>query len=139
MAKRKPKLTFPDRKISDTLLRFADPILDVLGPDITEAEMERVLMVAWMAWNAVVYADVVGKRDLLDQFYTAMAHEPELKRFAGGKKRGHCTFHKRTKEKYSVPFGSLWLSRNPCRHWTINGLEGRAIVLQPAADRLSCT
>ena len=82
MAKRKSKLNFPDRKISDTLLRFADPILDVLGPDITEAEMERVLMVAWMAWNAVVYADVVGKRDLLDQFYTAMALEPELKRFA---------------------------------------------------------
>lgn len=82
MAKRKSKLTFPDRKISDTLLRFANPILDGLGPDITEAEMERVLMVAWMAWNAVVYADVVGKTDLLDQFYTAMAHEPELKRFA---------------------------------------------------------
>jgi hypothetical protein len=82
MAKRKSKLKFPDQKISDTLLRFAEPILDDLEVDATEAEMEPVLMVAWMAWNAVVYADAVGERDLLDQFQAAMAEEPELKRFA---------------------------------------------------------
>jgi hypothetical protein len=82
MTKRKSKLKFPDQKISDTLLRFAEPILDDLEVDATEAEMEPVLMVAWMAWNAVVYADAVGERDLLEQFQAAMAEEPELKRFA---------------------------------------------------------
>ena len=82
MATRKSKLKFPDRKISDTLLRFAEPILDDLEAAATEAEMEPVLMVAWMAWNSVVYADVVGKRDSLDQSQTAMAEDPDLKRFA---------------------------------------------------------
>ena len=36
MAKSKPTLKYPDRKISDTFLQFAEPLLDAFGPNATE-------------------------------------------------------------------------------------------------------
>lgn len=41
MAKSKPMLKYPDRKISDTFLQFAEPLLDAFGPNVTEAQMEQ--------------------------------------------------------------------------------------------------
>jgi hypothetical protein len=57
MATTKAKLQYPNHKISDTFLHFAEPMLEALGPNLTEAQMEQPLMIAWTVWNAVVYAD----------------------------------------------------------------------------------
>lgn len=81
MAKSKPKLKYPDRKISDTFLQFAEPLLDAWGPNVTEAQMEQPLMIAWTVWNAVAYADVGEKGHMLDSVRTSMGHDPQLKVF----------------------------------------------------------
>jgi hypothetical protein len=79
MAKSKSKLKYPDRKISDTLLQFAEPLLDARGSNLTEAQMEEPLVIAWTVWNAVIYADVGEDRYLLDQLRASTAHDPHLK------------------------------------------------------------
>jgi hypothetical protein len=47
MAQAKPNLRFPDRKISDTFLQFAKPLIDPFGANVTAAQMEQPLMIAW--------------------------------------------------------------------------------------------
>jgi len=81
MAKSKSTLKFPDRKISDTFLQFAEPLLDAVGPNGTEAQMEQPLMIAWTVWNAVVYADAGENKQMLDKVRASMAHAPQLKGF----------------------------------------------------------
>lgn len=79
MAKSKSTLKFPDRKISDTFLQFAEPLLDAVGPNATEGQMEQPLMIAWTVWNAVVYADAGENKQMLDKVRASMAHDPQLK------------------------------------------------------------
>jgi hypothetical protein len=79
MAKTKAKLRFPNRKISDTFLQFAEPLLEALGPDLSEAQMEQPLMIAWTVWNAVVYADVAKNNRSLDMVRSSMDQAPESK------------------------------------------------------------
>jgi hypothetical protein len=81
MAKSKPTLKFPDRKISDTFLWFAEPLLDAFGPNATEAQMEQPLMIAWTVWNAVVYADAGENDHMLDGVRTSMGRDPQLRGF----------------------------------------------------------
>jgi hypothetical protein len=81
MAKSKPKLKFPDRKISATFLQFAEPLLDAHGPNLTEAQMEQPLRIAWTVWNAVVYADAGGNARILGGVRTSTGHNPQLKGF----------------------------------------------------------
>jgi len=81
VAKSKPKLKYPNRKISDTFLQFAEPLLDAFGPNVTEAQMEQPLMIAWTVWNAVVYADAGEKGQMLESVRTSMGRDPQLKGF----------------------------------------------------------
>lgn len=81
MAESKRKLDFPDRKISETFLHFAEPLLDAFGPNVTETQMEQPLMIAFTVWNAVVYADAAGNSHFLDGIQCSTAHEPELVTF----------------------------------------------------------
>jgi hypothetical protein len=81
MAKSKPTLKYPDRKISDTFLQFAEPLLDAWGPNVTEAQMEQSLMIAWTVWNAVVYADAGENKQMLEKVRASMEHDPQLKGF----------------------------------------------------------
>lgn len=81
MAKLKPKLNYPDRKISITFLQFAEPLLDALGPNVTESQMEQPLMVAWTVWNAVVYADTGKNGEMLEGVRASMARDPQLEGF----------------------------------------------------------
>jgi len=81
MAKSKSTLKYPDRKISDTFLQFAEPLLDAFGPNLTEAQMEQPLMIAWTVWNAVVYADAGGNKQMLEKVRASMKHDPQLKGF----------------------------------------------------------
>lgn len=57
------KLKGPIRKISETLLEFSAPLLEVLPEGAGEPEIRRVLMVGVTVWNAVNVADT--GRDVL--------------------------------------------------------------------------
>jgi len=59
---------FPDTKISETFLRFAAPLTEPLGPEITKDQFEKSLKIAFTVWNAVVYDTIAGN----DQFITSV-------------------------------------------------------------------
>ena len=67
----------PDRKISETFLRFAAPILHDLPNDAPEQRAREVLQVSFTAWNAVVFADVLNDQRYLDEIRRLAAHKPE--------------------------------------------------------------
>jgi hypothetical protein len=47
---------YPDRKISETFLRFAAPLLESLPRDAPEHHAQQALQVSFTAWNAVLFA-----------------------------------------------------------------------------------
>jgi hypothetical protein len=69
------RAVYPNRKISETFLDFAAPLLDDLPSEAPENRAQRVLEVAFTAWNAVVFADVLNDHRHLD----------EIRRLTGGK------------------------------------------------------
>lgn len=44
----------PERKISETILEFGEPIIDVLSPRATKEEFAHIMQIVVSAWNAVV-------------------------------------------------------------------------------------
>ena len=67
---------FPDRKISETFLDFAAPVLGDAPERATEGQLDNALRVAFAAWNAVVYADAINDRCFLDEIRAATCGEP---------------------------------------------------------------
>ena len=65
MAKR--ALKFPDRKISETFLHFAEPLLQDLRPEAPERDADRALQIAYTVWNAVIFADVLKNHSHLNE------------------------------------------------------------------------
>lgn len=78
MAKSTPTLKYPDRKISDTFLQFAEPFLNAVTSNVTEAQVEQMLMTVWTVWNSVVYADVANRNEMLEKLRHAVRHNPQL-------------------------------------------------------------
>ena len=58
---------FPDRKISETFLQFAVPIIHDLPSEAPEHRAREALQVAFTVWNAVIFADVLNDHGYLDQ------------------------------------------------------------------------
>lgn len=81
MAKSKPKLKFPKRKISDSLLQFAEPLLAEVKSNEAKTEIRSSIMIAWTVWNAVVYADVASDVDALDELQASTESDPSYKAF----------------------------------------------------------
>ena len=54
MAAVKKRCRFPERKISETFLDFASPLLKLAPLGVAEEDVEHVLKIAFTAWNAVV-------------------------------------------------------------------------------------
>lgn len=52
-------------KLSEALLRFARPLTDLLPPEATAEELERMLHVAYLVWNAVVLDELGHKSSYL--------------------------------------------------------------------------
>lgn len=50
----------PTRKVSETFLSFAEPLLQNL-PEDPVRHVENSLRIAYVVWNAVVLADVLGE------------------------------------------------------------------------------
>lgn len=68
----------PSRKISKTFLEFATPCLDVLPTTATAEDVKKVLEVAFVVWNAVVFEEAKGNPSYLHDIRSRMSQEPEL-------------------------------------------------------------
>jgi hypothetical protein len=73
------KLSFPDTKISEAFLEFAQPLVESAPPGATEADMEEPLKLAFTVWNAVVYADAVRDHRFLEQVRQLTSHDRMMK------------------------------------------------------------
>jgi hypothetical protein len=71
------RAAYPNRKISETFLRFASPLLDNLPSEAPELRAQRTLEVCFTAWNAVVFADVLNNHRYLDEIRRHTAEKPE--------------------------------------------------------------
>ena len=78
MARPKSRINFPDRKISETFLEFAEPLLIPLGPRATEQEMNPAFQIAFTVWNAVVYETVNDDTHYLDVLEDLTGRQPEV-------------------------------------------------------------
>jgi hypothetical protein len=58
---------FPDRKISETFLQFAAPIIHDLPSEAPEHRAREALQVSFTVWNAVIFADVLNDHGHLDE------------------------------------------------------------------------
>ncbi len=65
MVEKSPRVGFSDRKISETILAFAEPQLRDLPKEGRIQRVEKALKVAQLVWNAVVLADVLGEKRYL--------------------------------------------------------------------------
>ena len=75
MTKRTP--TFPDRKISETFLQFATPIIQDLPSEAPEHRARQALQVSFTVWNAVIFADVLNDHGYLHEIRRLTADNPE--------------------------------------------------------------
>jgi hypothetical protein len=76
MAKRTVR-TFPDRKISETFLYFAAPLLQDLPSEAPERRARDALQVSFTAWKAVIFADVLNDDRYLTEIRHLTADKPE--------------------------------------------------------------
>ena len=69
--------SFPDRKISETFLQFAEPLLQDLPSEARERRARDALQVSFTAWNAVIFADVLNDDRYLNEIRLLTAYKPE--------------------------------------------------------------
>ena len=56
----------PHRKISETFLDFAAPLLERLPSEDLDRRIDNALQIAYTAWNAVIFADVLNNHRYID-------------------------------------------------------------------------
>jgi hypothetical protein len=76
MAKRMVR-SIPDRKISETFLQFAAPLLHDLPSEALECRAQEALQVSFTAWNAVIFADVLNNHSYLNEIRRLTGDKPE--------------------------------------------------------------
>jgi len=79
MARARTHAKFSNRKISETFLDFAEPLLAPLGAEATEHEMEEALQIAFTVWNAVVFDAVDCSSRWVDQLRDLAGHDPDVR------------------------------------------------------------
>lgn len=72
----KARSHFPDRKISETFLSFAEPLLQDLPAEGLVRHVESALSVAYTVWNAVILADALGEERYLADARHRMRIDP---------------------------------------------------------------
>lgn len=65
---------YPDRKISETFLHFAAPILHLSS----ETHARKALQVAFTVWNAVIFADALNDQRHLNEIRRLTAEKPDI-------------------------------------------------------------
>ena len=79
MARAKTQEKVSTRKISETFLDFAAPLLAPLGADATEQEIENALKIAFTVWNAVVFDAVNRSNRWVAQVRELVSHDPHIR------------------------------------------------------------
>jgi hypothetical protein len=75
---KKPKMKgAPHRKISETFLDFAAPLLNDLPGDAPEIPARNALIVCFTAWNAVIFSDVLKDDYFIEEVHRLTAGKPE--------------------------------------------------------------
>ena len=69
---------FLEAKISETFLKFAEPILGNESGSLTAQEIEKVLGIAFVAWNAVVWDTVHGNTEWVTRVRKQVAQDSQL-------------------------------------------------------------
>ena len=69
----------PGRKISETFLEFAAPLLADLPSEEPESKARDGLTIACTAWNAVIFADVLNDNQYVDQIRDLAQNKPEAR------------------------------------------------------------
>jgi hypothetical protein len=69
---------FPEAKISETFLKFAEPILGNESSSLTAEEIEQALRIPFVVWNAVVYDTVHGNAEWVTRVREQVAQDPQL-------------------------------------------------------------
>lgn len=77
MATNTERMAYPNRKISETFLAFAAPLLEAAGVNATKDHVESALKIAFTVWNSVVYDMVNGKTHWVNQISQLTAKDPE--------------------------------------------------------------
>jgi hypothetical protein len=67
MAIDKDETAFPERKISETFMEFAEPLLGSADEAPTKEQLETVLKIAFTIWNAVVLDAVSGNSQYVNE------------------------------------------------------------------------
>ncbi len=67
----------PHRKISETFLDFAAPLLKDLPGDAPEIPARNALIVCFTAWNAVIFSDVLKDDYFVEEVHRLTAGKPE--------------------------------------------------------------
>jgi hypothetical protein len=96
----------PNRKISETILEFGEPILEELPENASKEEMEAAMRLIVSAWNAVVLDDWNKTREFEKAFLKALMPIP--KEFESIPRK----LIKRKKRKYSSDpraVGNYWV------------------------------
>ena len=70
------RTAYPNRKISETFLDFAAPILRMMPDNSCEKDIQTALKIAFTVWNAIVLADVNGNHHYLNQILTLTSEDP---------------------------------------------------------------
>jgi hypothetical protein len=69
----------PGKKISETFLEFAAPLLADLPSEDREIKARYALIMAFTAWNAVIFADVLNDSRYVDQIRGLAQYRPEAR------------------------------------------------------------
>jgi hypothetical protein len=69
---------YPESKISETFLKFSEPILAGGSDPLTAEEAEKALSVTFVVWNAVVYDTVHGNTEWAARLRQQVAEDSQL-------------------------------------------------------------
>ena len=73
---KKPSNKQFDKKISETLLEFASPILELKPDDTPDNEIEGMLIYAVTVWNALVFREIKNDDHYLSEIRKRMSVSP---------------------------------------------------------------
>jgi len=74
----------PERKISEKLLDFASPILELRPDDTPDAELEKVLIYAVAVWNALIFEEIKGDGHYISEIPERMSVSPVVESLVTG-------------------------------------------------------
>ena len=77
VARRRRSASLSHPKISETFQRFAEPLAEAVGEEITKDRYEEILKIAFTVWNAVVFDTHAGNDNFVSQLRQLMSGNPQ--------------------------------------------------------------